>query len=82
MLEDAAQIPAHRLAQDVAIEKILAALAATGEPARDFLTCGPPQVPTAHACDGRRGESALECDHHAGVRIGKGALAQVSHTVH
>ena len=29
MLEDAAQIPAHRLAQDVAIEKILAALAAT-----------------------------------------------------
>jgi hypothetical protein len=29
-LEDAAQIPAYRLAQDVAIEKILAALAATG----------------------------------------------------
>ena len=28
-LEDAAQIPAYRLAQDVAIEKILAALAAT-----------------------------------------------------
>ena len=31
VLEDAAQIPAHRLAQDVAIEKILAALAATGD---------------------------------------------------
>ncbi|MGC1568070.1 MAG: hypothetical protein WA794_18840 [Trebonia sp.] len=29
VLEDAAQIPAYRLAQDVAIEKILAALAAT-----------------------------------------------------
>ena len=29
MLEDAAQIPACRLAQDVATEKILAALAAT-----------------------------------------------------
>ena len=28
VLEDAAQIPAYRLAQDVAIEKILAALAA------------------------------------------------------
>ena len=31
VLGDAAQIPAHRLAQDVAIEKILAALAATGD---------------------------------------------------
>ncbi|MGA8459361.1 MAG: hypothetical protein WB800_28460 [Streptosporangiaceae bacterium] len=31
MLEDAAQIPAYRLAQDVTIEKILAALAATGD---------------------------------------------------
>ena len=31
VLEDAAQIPAHRLAQDLAIEKILAALAATGD---------------------------------------------------
>jgi hypothetical protein len=31
VLEDAAQIPAHRLTQDVAIEKILAALAATGD---------------------------------------------------
>jgi len=31
VLEDAAQIPAYRLAQDVAIEKILAALAATGD---------------------------------------------------
>jgi hypothetical protein len=29
LLEDAAQIPAYPLAQDVAIEKILAALAAT-----------------------------------------------------
>ena len=29
MLEDAAQIPAYRLARDVAIEKILAALATT-----------------------------------------------------
>ena len=28
-LEDAAQIPAYRLAQDVVIEKVLAALAAT-----------------------------------------------------
>ena len=59
MLEDAAQIPAYRLAQDVAIEKILAALAATrdrlGQPARDSLTRGPRQVPTADARDGRRG---------------------------
>jgi len=31
VLEDAAQVPACRLAQDVAIEKILAALAATGD---------------------------------------------------
>jgi len=31
VLEDATQIPAHRLAQDVAIEKNLAALAATGD---------------------------------------------------
>ncbi len=31
MLEDAAQIPAYRLAKDVAIEKILAALAAAGD---------------------------------------------------
>ncbi|HEX4213709.1 MAG TPA: hypothetical protein VIA06_10355 [Candidatus Dormibacteraeota bacterium] len=31
MLEDAARIPAYRLAQDVAIEEILAALAATGD---------------------------------------------------
>jgi hypothetical protein len=31
VLEDATQIPAHRLAQDVAIEKNLAALTATGD---------------------------------------------------
>ena len=37
VLEDAAQIPAYRLAQDVAIEKILAALAAT----RDGLATRP-----------------------------------------
>jgi hypothetical protein len=59
VLEDAAQIPAYRLAQDVAIEKILAALAAAGEraghPAHDSLTCGPRQVPTADARDDRRG---------------------------
>jgi hypothetical protein len=46
-LEDAAQIPAYRLAQDVAIEKILAALAATrdglGNPPATPLTCGPCQ---------------------------------------
>ena len=40
VLEDAAQIPAYRLAQDVAIEKILAALAAT----RDGLG-NPPATP-------------------------------------
>jgi hypothetical protein len=40
VLEDAAQIPAYRLAQDVAIEKILAALAAT----RDGLD-NPPATP-------------------------------------
>ena len=49
MLEDAAQIPAYRLAQDMAIEKILAALAATrdgpGNPARVSLT--PRAVPGA-----------------------------------
>jgi hypothetical protein len=59
VLEDAAQVPAYRLAQDVAIEKILAALAATrgraGQPARGSLTRGPRQVPAADACDGRRG---------------------------
>ena len=51
-------IPAYRLAQDVAIEKILAALAATRDgwaTARDSLTGGPCQVPTADARDGRRG---------------------------
>ena len=69
VLEDAAQIPAYPLAQDVAIEKILAALAAT----RDGLATRPRRSPR---------ESALERDHHAGVRMGKGALAQVSHTVH
>jgi hypothetical protein len=53
-----AGIPAYRLAQDVAIEKILAALAATRDgwaTARDSLTGGPCQVPTADARDGRRG---------------------------
>jgi hypothetical protein len=58
VLEDAAQIPAYRLAQDVATEKILAALATTrdgpGNPARDSLTRGPCQVPTADAQDGGR----------------------------
>ncbi len=58
MLEDAAQIPAYRLVQDVAIEKILAALAATrdglGNPPATPLTCGPCQVPTSDARDGRR----------------------------
>ena len=57
--KDAAQIPAYRLAQDVATEKILAALAATrdgpGNPARVSLTRGPCQVPAANARDGRRG---------------------------
>ena len=58
VLEDAGQIQAHRLAQDVAIEEILAALAAT----RDGLGNSPAgpdpralQVPTADARDGRRG---------------------------
>ncbi|MGB6453912.1 MAG: hypothetical protein WBH47_05395 [Streptosporangiaceae bacterium] len=59
MLKDAAQIPAYRLAQDVATEEILAALAATrdgpGNPACVSLTRGPGQVPTANARDGRRG---------------------------
>ena len=85
-MEDAAQIPACRLAQDVAIEKILAALAATrdglGNPPATPLTRGPCQVPTADCSRWSSFESALEGDHHAGVRIGKGALAQVSHTVH
>ena len=40
VLEDAAQIAAYRLAQDVAIETILAALAAT----RDGLG-NPPAIP-------------------------------------
>jgi hypothetical protein len=57
-LEDAAQIPAYRLAQDVAMEKILAAVAATrdglGNPPATPLRCGPCQVPTADARDCRR----------------------------
>ena len=53
-----------------------------GQPARDSLTRGPCQVSTADCSRRSSFESALEGDHHAGVRIGKGALAEVSHTVH
>jgi hypothetical protein len=52
-LEDAAQIRAYRLARDVAIEKILAAMAATldglGSPPATPLTCSLCQVPTPDA---------------------------------
>ena len=47
MLEDAPQIPAYRLAQDVAIEEILAALAAT----RDGLG-NRPRLPDPRAVPG------------------------------
>jgi hypothetical protein len=52
-VEDATQIRAYRLARDVAIGKILAALAATrdglGNPPATPLTCSLCQVPTPDA---------------------------------